>query len=63
MIATEHIVVEDKQLECILDAIDSRTVHQQMLHDHISDGFMALARERYTNPSSSESKETTNAIN
>lgn len=52
----EHVVVEDRKLESILDAIDDRTVHQQMLHNHISDGFMALARERYVNPSSSERK-------
>lgn len=52
----EHIVVEDKKLEAILNAVDDRTVHQQVLHVHISDGFMALARERYANPSSSERK-------
>ena len=53
---------ENRKLEIILDAVDRRTAHQQTLHNLISDGFMALARERYANPSSSESKQLANIV-
>lgn len=51
----EDVVIEDKRLEALLDSVDERTAIQQVLHNHISDGFMSLARERYRDPSTFES--------
>jgi len=54
MAAIEARVVDDAHLESVLDAVDKRTIHQQLLHNHIADGFMSLARERYRDSSSLE---------
>lgn len=55
---TEHETsnIDNDALETLFDALDERTAYQQLLHDRLADGFMALARERYANPSSLQSK-------
>lgn len=40
------------ELADFLDLVDSASQHQSALHEHLSDGFLALARERYRAPSS-----------
>lgn len=52
----ERPFIEDKSLEELFDVIDERTKVQEMLHNSIGDGFMSLARERYRQPASTESK-------
>lgn len=55
---TEHETpqIDNDVLETLFDAIDDRTAQQQLLHDRLADGFIALARERYASPSSLQSK-------
>lgn len=50
------LMVGNDELELLLDAVDSRTAQQSLLHDSMADGFMALARERYRDPSSLQRK-------
>lgn len=54
-----NAVIEDDELERVLNQVDERTQIQQLFHEHLSNGFMSLARERYRDPSSAERKSST----
>lgn len=37
----------EESLPALLDQVDVQTAHQERLHDHLSDGFLSLARAWY----------------
>lgn len=46
--------MEDSALESVLDAVDAHSEHHELVQAHLAEGFMALARERYRDPTSLE---------
>lgn len=46
-VANARVVMDNKTVGKVLDAVDERTLLQERLHDLVSDGFMWLSRERY----------------